>query len=208
MYFILNYIKSNEEIQKNIICEFKILNKFIVYTNNKDKIKQKLPEYIDILINISFKNIFINNHLILQNLDNFNQFKNIELYMLKKIQSDYINIIGKIKKTELLIGTLFCKLLIENISIYDENTNYKLDDLLKDICDNITKKIGKEEGDIYRKLLCIDKNIKEIIYKYLEKVLDYTSKDINIMLINFKSSFIIKTWNLLKIIHDERREKS
>ena len=34
-------------------------------------------------------------------------------------------------------------------------------DLLKDICDNITKKMGKEEGDTYRKLLCMDENIKE-----------------------------------------------
>ena len=134
----------------------------------------------NILINISFKNIFINNRVILQNIDKFNQFKNMELYMLNKIQSDYTNIIGKIKKTELLIGTLFCKLVIENISTYDENTNYKLDDLLKDICDNITKKMGKEEGDTYRKLLCMDENIKEIIYKYLEKVLEYTSKDIKI----------------------------
>ena len=39
----------------------------------------------------------------------------------------------------------------------------QLDDLLKDICDNITKKMGKEEGDTYRKLLCMDENIKEII---------------------------------------------
>ena len=123
--------------------------------------------------------------------------------MLNKIQSDYTNIIGKIKKTELLIGTLFCKLVIENISTYDENTNYKLDDLLKDICDNITKKMGKEEGDTYRKLLCMDENIKEIIYKYLEKVLEYTSKDINIVQIKSKSSFIIKTWHLLKTLQEE-----
>ena len=203
MYFILNYIKSNDEIQKYIICEFKISNNFVVYTNNKDKITQKIPEYINILINISFKNIFINNRVILQNIDKFNQFKNMELYMLNKIQSDYTNIIGKIKKTELLIGTLFCKLVIENISTYDENTNYKLDDLLKDICDNITKKMGKEEGDTYRKLLCMDENIKEIIYKYLEKVLEYTSKDINIVQIKSKSSFIIKTWHLLKTLQEE-----
>ena len=84
-YFILNYIKSNDEIQKYIICEFKISNNFVVYTNNKDKITQKIPEYINILINISFKNIFINNRVILQNIDKFNQFKNIEVLFVKEI---------------------------------------------------------------------------------------------------------------------------
>ena len=207
MYFILNYIKTNEEIKKNIICEFKILNIFIIYINNKDKIKKKIPENIDILINISFKNIFINNRVILQNIDEFNQFTNMELYMLKKIQSDYINIIGKIKKIELLIGTLFCKLVIENISGYDANTNYEIDNLLKDICENITKKMGKAEGDTYRTLLCMNENIKEIIYKYLKNVLDYTLPDINIMQINLKSSFIIKTWNLLKLIQENDRKR-
>ena len=63
--------------------------------------------------------------------------------------------------------------------------------------------MGKEEGDTYRKLLCMDENIKEIIYKYLEKVLEYTSKDINIVQIKSKSSFIIKTWHLLKTLQEE-----
>jgi hypothetical protein len=216
-YEIMRFIQLDKAIKdNNYNFIIRILNHTELYKSKT--LDYKYPEnyyIIKTIIGIIFNNINITSIDILKLLDieyiGFDKdiiensiFKTNDTYRLCKL-------IGKLKYEDTLITLIALKAI--NDYIGDIDNTFKISDdaeksisditnLLKMICEKISKCENKEESDKYKKLLCQNTNIATFIYKFIINVFDISIiKNDLINIIKNNKDLFYKYWYATKYIY-------
>ena len=213
---IINYLlKTNN--QDHIIEIFSI-NNIKLYSHNQNIHTEKLSELTNNIINILLNLNESYNLFIIKNLDFMNKLSDFQINMLKNNKKfkentyinnnkidiyNKINIYKKISYQSLLSGILFCKIILDNTTDFQDKI-YNSEEII-DLITNCCKKIKEKDSKYYKhlnKYLCKQKTIQYdigLIFEHIFKI-QINSVDNIVEYIHRNNLKINKLWYILKII--------